>query len=137
MRVFLDTSALVALYNTDDAHHQEARATLNAIRDGKIPFTRFYTTDYIIDEALTYMSGTLRNHGLAVEVGRAILNSPFTTVNQVDAGIFQKAWETFQAHPGPSFTDCTSFASMEVNGVSQAFTYDSHFKTAGYNIVGG
>jgi len=137
MKIFLDTSALIALYNADDAHHQEARATMNAIRDGKIPFTRFYTTDYIIDETLTYMSRTLRNHDLAVEAGKALLNSPFTTIIHVDSVLFQKAWETFQVHPGPSFTDCASFAAMEINGLGQAFTYDSHFKTAGHNIIGG
>jgi len=136
MKIFLDTSALVALYNADDVHHKEARSTMDAIRDGRIPFTRFYTTDYIVDEALTYMSRVLRNHGLAVGVGKALLNSPFTTVIHVDPSIFQKAWETFQARQSLSFTDCTSFAAMELNGINQAFTYDSHFKTAGHNTIG-
>jgi hypothetical protein len=135
MKIFLDTSALIALYNIDDVHHQEARGTMGALKDGQIPFTRFYTTDYILDETLTYMSRVLRNHGLAVEVGKALLNSPFTTVIHVDPDLFQKAWETFQTRQGLSFTDCTSFTAMELNGINQAFTYDSHFKAAGYNTI--
>ena len=136
MKIFLDTSALVALYNADDVHHQEARGTMDALKDGRISFTRFYTTDYIMDETLTYMSRVLRDHGLAVGVGKALLNSPFTTLIHVDSDLFQKAWETFQTCQGLSFTDCTSFAAMELNGINQAFTYDSHFKTAGYNTIG-
>ncbi len=53
MKIFLDTSALIALYNLDDTNHTSARATMDAIRDGGIPFTRFYTTEYVVDEALT------------------------------------------------------------------------------------
>ena len=136
MKIFLDTSALVALYNADDAHHREARATWELIRGGEIPFTRFYTTDYIVDEALTFLSLVVKRHDLAVEVGRALLQSPFTSIIYVGQGQFRKSWERFQAVEGPSFTDCTSFTVMDENGLGYAFTYDSHFRAAGFKTMG-
>lgn len=136
MKIFLDTSALVALYNADDAHHKEARATMEMISRGDIPFTRFYTTDYIFDETLTFLSRVVKNHGLAVEVGKALLESPFTSIINIDQDLFQKSWERFQSMEGPSFTDCASFTVMDDAGVRNAFSYDAHFRTAGYRTLG-
>lgn len=136
MKIFLDTSALVALYNADDVHHEEARTTMDMIRRGEIPFTRFYTTDYVIDETLTFLSLIVKDHDLAIEVGRALLKSPFTSIVHVDAELFHKSWERFQNIKGPSFTDCTSFTAMEENGLNPAFTYDSHFRAAGFRTMG-
>ncbi len=34
------------------------------------------------------------------------------------------------------FTDCISFAVMRRNGISTAFTFDRHFVTAGFRIIG-
>ena len=137
MKIFLDTSALIALYNADDANHTSARATMDAIKDGGIPFTRFYTTDYIVDEALTYISCVVGDHSLAVKVGEALLTSPFTTLLRVDADLFQKAWEIFKGHERLSFTDCASFQAMRESGVAHAFSYDGHFKTAGFITING
>jgi len=135
MKIFLDTSALIALYNVDDTNHTSARVTMDAIRDGSIPFTRFYTTDYVVDETLTYLSCVVRDHDLAVKVGEALLNSPFTSLLRVEADLFQKAWEMFRDHERLSFTDCISFQAMKENGVVHAFSYDNHFKTAGFTTV--
>jgi predicted nucleic acid-binding protein len=135
MKVFLDTSAIVALYNADDANHESAGDTMEAIREGRIHFTRFYTTDYIVDEALTYLSMTVRNHDLAVSVGEALLTSPFTSVMRVDGDLFDKAWQMFKGHEGLSFTDCVSFQAMRGNGITHAFSYDRHFKAADFKTI--
>jgi len=42
MKIFLDTSALVALYNGDDAHHEEAQTTMDMIRRREIPLSETY-----------------------------------------------------------------------------------------------
>ena len=135
MKIFLDTSALISLYNVDDVNHTSARATMDAIREGGIPFSRFYVTDYILDEVLTYFSCVVGNHSLAVKVGEALRTSPFTTMLHVDSELFQKAWERFKDHERLSFTDCISFQAMKENGVLQAFSFDSHFKTAGFSTI--
>jgi predicted nucleic acid-binding protein len=108
---------------------------MELIRRGELPLTRFYTTDYIIDETLTFLSRVVKNHSLAVDVGKALLQSPLTSIIYVDQELFQMSWERFQSIERPNFTDCASFTAMDEAGVSHAFTYDSHFKTAGYRTL--
>jgi len=33
------------------------------------------------------------------------------------------------------YVDCTSFAVMQAEGLSQAFTYDADFRAAGFQIL--
>jgi predicted nucleic acid-binding protein len=36
-----------------------------------------------------------------------------------------------------SFTDCLSFAVMKHSGLSRAFTFDNHFRVAGFEVWPG
>ena len=51
----------------------------------------------------------------------------------IDEGLFEKALVIFQKsdHKSWSFTDCASFALMRELSVSEAFTFDRHFREAG------
>ena len=135
MKIFLDVSALVAYYNADDRNHAEASETMKRIRVGEIPLTRFYTTDYIIDETLTFIECVLGMHELAVQVGEAMQASPFTTIIKIDEEIFREAWSIFKRSRGYSFTGCTSFTAMKKYGVTHAFTFDKHFREAGFQLI--
>ena len=48
---------------------------------------------------------------------------------------FEKAWERFKEGRGLSFTDCSSFVLMDAYGISHAFTFNGHFKEAGFQIL--
>jgi len=135
MRVFIDASALVAYYNIDDLYHAEASEVFRKIERGGIPLTRFFTTDYILDETLTFMECVLNQHRLALKVGEALLTSPFTTLLRIDEELFQEAWNDFRDRRGYSFTDCTSFTVMKRFGVTHAFTFDKHFESAGFQTI--
>jgi len=135
MKIFLDTSALIAYYNVDDRHHTEASEVINRIRRGEIPLTRFYTTDYILDETLTFIECFLGVHELAVQVGEALQTSPFTSIIRIDEEAFREAWSIFKESRGCSFTDCTSFAVMKKYGITHAFSFDKHFREAGFHII--
>lgn len=135
MKIFLDTSAIIAYYNADDRFHPEASRVMGEIAGGRIPFTRFYASDYVFDEAVTFIECVLGDHGLAVDVGEALLSSPFSTILRVDGDIFEDAWSRFRASRGLSFTDCSSFTLMEDIGISHAFTFDSHFRKAGFQTL--
>jgi len=135
VKIFLDTSALIAYYNVDDLYHAEASKTMERIRRGEIPLTRFYTTDYILDETLTFIECVLSMHELAVEVGEALQASPFTTIIRIDEETFREAWSVFKESRGYSFTDCTSFTVMKKYGITHAFTFDRHFRDAGFQSI--
>ena len=135
MRIFLDTSALIAYYNTDDRYHAEASQTMERIRKGEIPLTRFYTTDYVLDETLTFIECLLGAHELAVKVGEALQASPYTTLIMVDKEVFSEAWAIFKGSRGISFTDCTSFVVMKKHDIARAFTFDRHFREVGFQLI--
>ena len=135
MKIFLDTSAIIAIYNADDKFHDDASRVMRDISTGKIPLTRFYVSDYIFDEAMTFIECVLRDHKLAQGVGEALLSSPFTIMLRVDDEVFKVSWDRFKTSRGRSFTDCSSFVLMERNGVNHAFSFDEHFTEEGFQIL--
>ncbi|MGC8911035.1 MAG: type II toxin-antitoxin system VapC family toxin [Nitrososphaeria archaeon] len=135
MKIFLDTSALVAYYNADDRYHNEAFEIMEKIKRGVIPLTRFYITDYILDETLTFIECVIGAHDLAIKVGESLQTSPFTTIVRIDDEVFNDAWNMFKKSKGYSFTDCTSFTIMKKYGVTHAFTFDKHFGEAGFMSI--
>ncbi len=135
MKVFLDTSALIAYYNEDDSSHKDAAAVMSRFLSGEIPVTKFFVSDYVFDETITVMECVLRKHDLAVEVGEAIRTSPRTMILPVDESTFEAAWKLFKSIRGASFTDCTSFVLIEELGLQAAFTFDRHFKRAGIKTI--
>ena len=64
-----------------------------------------------------------------------IRSSPFSTILRVDGDVFEDAWSRFRTSSGLSFTDCSSFTLMEDIGISHAFTFDSHFRGAGFQTL--
>jgi uncharacterized protein len=135
LKVFIDTSALVAYFNADDKYHEDALKTMNAFRDGSHTLTRLYISDYVFDEAMTFFKCVLNQRKVAETIGEALMESPFTSMLRVDDAVFDEAWVRFKRDSGSSFTDCTSYALMDRQGINICFTYDDHFKLAGYQIL--
>ena len=135
MRVFIDTSALIAYYNIDDLHHSKALDVFTRMGADESSITRLFTTDFVFDETITVLECVLKQPELALQVGEALLNSPFTTLLRVDEDIFYEAWIYFKNKRGYSFTDCTSFIAMKRLGITCAFTLDSHFRSAGFQTL--
>jgi predicted nucleic acid-binding protein len=51
--------------------------------------------------------------------------------------LFMDGMQIFRQHADKewSFTDCVSFAAMAKYAVKKAFTFDAHFKQAGFATV--
>jgi predicted nucleic acid-binding protein len=135
VRIFLDTSALVAYYNKDDSTHDSATQVMSRFLTGELPLTKFFISDYVFEETVTVIECVLRKHDLAVEVGEALRSSPRTMILHVDEPTFEASWKLFMNMRDASFTDCTSFALMKSLGLQLAFTFDSHFKKAGIKTI--
>lgn len=137
MKIFIDSSAYIAYYNKRDENHEKAKNFLDKIRSKEISPIIFYTSDYIFDEVLTTIITLTGRKDLAIKVGNAILSSKITKIIKVDSKIFNEAWELFKKYKDKtwSFTDCTSFIIMKINNIKRAFTFDEHYKQAGYVTV--
>ena len=53
MRPFVDTGPFIALYSKTGAHHADSVETFRKIDRGETPYRKLYTSDYILDEAVT------------------------------------------------------------------------------------
>ena len=98
--------------------------------------TGFVTTDYVLDEAVT-LTRFAHSHAKAVELEEATTASRFVKVVFCDEGLFSEGVRTFKEHPDKewSLTDCVSFATMKRHDIRTAFTFDGHFKQAGFATV--
>ncbi len=128
-------SGLIAYYNVDDKYHADAVKIMQKLERGEVPLTRFYVTDYVFDETVTFIECVLNEHELAVSVGEALQISPFTILVRVDDSSFDESWSFFRENKQYSFTDCTSFNIMRRLGITHAFTFDKHFKSVGFQII--
>ena len=128
--IFVDTSAWYAFEVEDDVNHEAACKFLSNIASGKHGVS--ITTDYVLDEALTLLRSR-RDLASANAFIEKIRKSKSIRVFWIDEGLFEKALVILQKsdHKTWSFTDCTSFALMRELSVSEAFTFDRHFREAG------
>jgi predicted nucleic acid-binding protein len=51
MKLFVDTSAWVAYYDADDRWHAIAKAAIDTLLNQRVTFV---TSDYVLDEAITF-----------------------------------------------------------------------------------
>ncbi len=132
-RVFIDTSAVVALFERTDADHLEAIRLMDAVKRERMAL---FLSDYILDESIT-AALTRIGHITAVQVGEFILNSKVSQLVTIDAAVRDSAWEYFRRHDDKtfSFTDCTSFVLMKDMGIRSYFSFDDHFKQAGFEPI--
>ena len=136
MLVFVDSSALKANYDSGDDNHAKADGLMRKIAARETEVTSFVTTDYVLDEAVT-LTRFAHSHGKAVELAEATLFSKFVKLVYCDQELFSEGMKVFKHHSDKewSLTDCVSFATMMKYGVKTAFTFDAHFKQAGFAPV--
>jgi hypothetical protein len=63
---------------------------------------------------------------------------PLLDVLWVDAATHEAALDLMLERPrsGISLVDAASFVVMRASGIDDAFAYDRHFRTAGFQLVG-
>jgi hypothetical protein len=129
-RLFVDTGAWYALVDGKDPDH---RAAATFIKSNDIPLL---TTNFIFDETVTLLKRRL-GWTIAVQFGKRLRDSRLTTLVAVRPEIEERAWELFLKFKDQefTFTDCTSFATMESLKIKAAFSFDSRFQTMQYQVL--
>lgn len=132
MRLFVDTSAWLALNDKNDQYHNSATAKIPAIKKDRIDLV---TSEYIADESITLIRYRI-SHQAAVTFGDSLFNSSIVSVIDITQEDRLNAWEMFRKYGDKelSFTDCTSFVLMRNLKIHKAFTFDEHFKQIGFEI---
>ena len=132
MKVFVDTSAWLALNDRNDQYYKKAVVKISEIKKNKI---ELITSEYILDESITIIRYRV-SHQAAVIFGESMLNSSIARIEGATEEYRLKAWEMFKRYEDKelSFTDCISFVLMKQFRLHKAFTFDEHFRQMGFEI---
>ncbi len=128
--VFLDTSGLVAVVNTDDEWHIRAESVWQQLIATDVPLV---TTSLVLIELGDGLS-RIHQRPLALKLYDRFRNSTRVELIQVTPDVEASAWQLFRQRPDKEWgvTDCASFAVMSERGIQRAFTTDHHFEQAGF-----
>jgi uncharacterized protein len=128
-KVFVDTSAFVALRNSAEREHAAARAALSALLGKRAALC---TSNYVFAE--TYTALLVRvGRTEAIEWGRRFREGEAIELIRVEEPVEEEAWSILEAHADKqwSYVDATSFALMEREGIDTALAFDRHFAQRG------
>ncbi len=126
MRVFVDTSALLAILDEDDRYHREAAETFRALMVG----TELVTHNYVEVETLTLARRRL-DVGAVTRLTDRLL--PAMTTIWIDEPLHRVALAAQRsAGASVSLVDAVSFEVMRREGIDQAFAFDADFEAQGF-----
>jgi predicted nucleic acid-binding protein len=132
--VFVDSGAWIALALSRDPLHDRARDTWHRLNAAG---ARLHTSVPVVLETFTFLErNAAREAAVAWKTSLAGVKRlqilPCTT-KELDA-----AWQYFDRPDlhKLSATDAVSFVLMTQRKITKAFTFDAHFATAGFKIVG-
>lgn len=128
--VFVDTSALYAVLDQDDANHSRASAVWpDLLRESTL-----VTHNYVLVEA-----AALVQHHLGMAAARALAADivPLLSVGWIDEARHAAAQHAVlsSGRKRLSLVDCASFLVMRECGIDQAFCFDAHFKEQGFRVL--
>ena len=128
--IFIDTGAFLALYLKRDQYHRQAAKAFPSLP------RPLATSNHVIDELATLL-GRIAGYRFAADRIGDIYDSQSVDVlastrhDEIDA----IQWMRKYADKEISFTDCVSFAMMRRFKIGAAFTFDRHFRDAGFQVI--
>lgn len=131
--LFVDTGAWYALADRSDQHHNEAVEIYPKLLSSYQPLK---TTNLIIAE--TYI---LIRRGIGYQEAIAFLEniaaSPRVVKIYSDRILEETGESILRQYQDQdfSYTDAVSFAVMKQYGITEAFSFDKHFVTAGFTLI--
>ena len=132
-RVFVDTSAFVALRNRREREHEAARRELRALVDRG---AGLFTSTDVFGE--TYTALLVRvGRAEAIEWGRQLRAGTSIEIVSIDDDVRDEAWQLLEGHGDKrwSHVDATSFALMTREQATTAFAFDRHFTQRGLEVI--
>jgi predicted nucleic acid-binding protein len=133
-RVFVDTGAWIAAAIMADTHHEEASAHWTQLLErGAKPCTSVP----VVLETFTYLQRGL-GPGVALAWRAALAGTPRLEIFDCTAGDLALSWQWLERRDlhKLGLVDATSFVLMKKHKLRRAFTFDVHFATAGFSLLG-
>ena len=129
--IFIDTGAFLARYLARDQYYGDAASVWQ-----QLTRERPITTNFVLDETLTLLARR-SSYPFAAAKARTIVTTNAFTILRPSAQDELSSLELFEKYVDQkiSFTDCVSFTLMRKAGLNQVFTFDQHFRYAGFKVV--
>lgn len=133
--VFVDTSALYAVLDGDDARHAQAATHWSELLDGTVDGRRAVITH----SAVVVETTALVQRRLGMPAVRALHDDvlPVLTVHWIEAELHARAVSALlaAARRDVSLVDWMSFELMRERGIEEAFAYDDDFEAQGFTLI--
>ncbi len=128
--VFLDTSGLIAVVNTDDQWHDSAEAVWRELIASN---ASLISTSLVLIELGDGLS-RIGQRQLVLDLYDRLHSSPRVEIVPITPELEMAAWTLFRQRPDKQWgvTDCASFVVMKQRGINAALTVDHHFEQAGF-----
>jgi uncharacterized protein len=128
-RVFVDTSAIYALVDRDDANHAAARTAFTRLRRLR---AEPVITNFIVAEGHALLLARL-----GPSIARAWLTRIVWSIERVTVEDEDAAGKIICTHVDKtySYTDATSFAVMKRLHLGRVVTFDRHFHQFGFETI--
>ena len=132
-RVFVDTSAWLAVTDTSDVHHTEAADIYTGLLNSQ---TILVATILVVAETQIWLRRRFGSDA-ALAFLKNINESARIEIVYPDSALEKKAKGILRQYGDQDFSlaDAISFAWLKEAGLSEVFAYDRHFVTAGFNFV--
>ncbi len=130
--IFIDTGAFLARYIERDQHHSTAQRAWKELGGSR---QKAFTSNFVLDETLTLLARRI-SYSFAAERAAFIWASDALTILRPEESDELAALDLFRKYADQqvSFTDCISFALMKRQRLRRAFTFDRHFRAAGFEV---
>lgn len=128
----IDTSALYALADRTDPHHQRAAACLKQYTaPGSL-----LLSNHVFDEIMTLTKARLGTQ-VALQLGLRLRNSQLLQLIIFSTAEEMHTWRLFSNYHDKawSYTDCACLALAQQRNIQQAFAFDHHFTQMGLQII--
>jgi predicted nucleic acid-binding protein len=127
--VFVDTSFYVARIMARDQWHGRAVAAAK-------PGLDYITSSLVLNETISLLQARGYLDAAFEFIENARSGSPALVIYP-DAALHGAGWDLFVRHAalGANAVDCVSFAIMQKFGIRTAFTFDGHFRAAGFETL--
>ena len=148
--IFVDASALLAIVNSKDANHTEAKNFLNQWRDHLLDYTKLATSDSVLGETITRIRFRIDNGNVeAIKFVTSFFESKLIETIYTNQDVFHLGLKIFQKveqkniddgfisaedkelsitdprhHPTLSFVDAVSLACVVYFNMPAIFAFD-------------
>ena len=131
MTVFVDTSAFLAVLDADDANHGQATQIWQDLVNRE---ETLVCSNYVLIETFALVQNRLGMPAVSV-LQNDIL--PVINVEWIDEPLHRAGVSALLTADRRrlSLVDCTSFETMRLLGIQQAFTLDQHFSEQGFECL--